>query len=49
MIASKRAAPGDERDVLATLIQARDEDGGGLSDAELIGQATVLFISQPRD
>ncbi len=27
------------------LIQARDEDGRGLSDAELIGQATVLFIA----
>ena len=45
MIARKRATLGDDRDVLAMLIQARDEDGGGLSDAELIGQATVLFIA----
>jgi cytochrome P450 len=45
MITRKQAALGDDRDVLAMLIQARDEDGGGLSDAELIGQATVLFIA----
>jgi len=45
MIARKQATLGGDRDVLAMLIQARDEDGGGLSDAELIGQATVLFIA----
>jgi cytochrome P450 len=45
MIARKRTMLDDDRDILAMLIQARDEGGGGLSDAELIGQATVLFIA----
>jgi cytochrome P450 len=30
-------------DVLSLLIQARDENGAGMTDAELIGQAAVLF------
>ena len=45
MIAEKRAAPGAGRDVLAMLLEVRDEDGGSMSDAELIGQAAVLFIA----
>jgi cytochrome P450 len=30
-------------DVLSLLLRARDEDGTGMTDAELIGQAAVLF------
>jgi cytochrome P450 len=45
MIERRRAGPGDARDVLAMLLRARDEDGAAMSDAELIGQATVLFIA----
>jgi cytochrome P450 len=35
------SAPGE--DVLSLLIRARDEQGTGMTDDELIGQATVLF------
>jgi cytochrome P450 len=45
MIGRKRAQLADESDVMAMLIHARDEDGSRMSDAELIGQATVLFIA----
>jgi cytochrome P450 len=42
MIAHRRsAAPGD--DLLSQLLRARDEGGAGMTDAELIGQTTVLF------
>jgi cytochrome P450 len=42
MIAVRRSsAPG--QDVLSLLLQARDEEGTGMTDDELIGQATVLF------
>jgi cytochrome P450 len=37
----RTSAPG--QDVLSLLIQARDEEGKGMTDAELIGQAAVLF------
>jgi cytochrome P450 len=39
----KRASPG--RDVLSLLVAARDEDGSTLSDAELVGQASVMFVA----
>jgi cytochrome P450 len=42
MIALRRASPGGN-DVLSLLIRARDETGTGMTDAELIGQAAVLF------
>jgi cytochrome P450 len=45
MVERRRASLGGERDVLAMLLHARDEDGASMSDAELIGQATVLFIA----
>ncbi|GAC1650172.1 MAG: hypothetical protein NVS4B8_24200 [Herpetosiphon sp.] len=45
IINRKRAAPSAERDVLDMLLAARDEDGGALTDDELIGQATVLFVA----
>jgi cytochrome P450 len=42
MIAHRRsAAPGN--DLLSQLLRARDEGGAGMTDAELIGQTTVLF------
>lgn len=44
MIATKRAG-GPQHDVLATLIEARDEDGAAMTDAELIGQAQNLFVA----
>jgi len=45
MIASKRAASELGDDVLAMLIQTRDEDGSMLSEADLVGQAAILFIA----
>jgi cytochrome P450 len=46
IIARKRAAGTQERDVLSMLIQARDaEQGIGLSEAELLGHAGVLFAA----
>ncbi len=46
MIARKRSGNlAAQRDVIAMLIQARDEEGQGLNDAELIGQANVLFTA----
>lgn len=43
-IAQKRAQK-EATDVLATLIQAHDEDGTKLSDEELIGHALTLFAA----
>ena len=45
MIAHKRANPGAQHDVLSMLLAARDEDGAALSDDELIGQASVIFVA----
>lgn len=47
LIAEKRArAPGAEGDdVLATLIATRDEEGGALTEDELIGQIFILFFA----
>jgi cytochrome P450 len=42
MIELRRSSPGGN-DVLSLLIRARDETGTGMTDAELIGQAAVLF------
>ncbi len=43
LIASKRASSAEQLDVLATLIDARDEDGSSMTDDQLIGHAHVLF------
>jgi cytochrome P450 len=43
MIAFRRASAAPGNDVLSLLIQARDENGAGMTDTELIGQAAVLF------
>jgi cytochrome P450 len=45
MIARKRADISAQDDVVATLMQARDEDGSRLTDAELIGHANTMFIA----
>ncbi len=42
MIALRRSTP-PGHDVLSLLLQARDENGAGMTDGELIGQAAVLF------
>ncbi|MEZ4295037.1 MAG: cytochrome P450 [Polyangiaceae bacterium] len=44
IIAHKRTEPPGD-DVLATLLATRDEDGGFLTDDELIGQLFVLFFA----
>ncbi|MCI0379261.1 MAG: cytochrome P450 [Gemmataceae bacterium] len=43
MIELRRNASALSNDVLSLLIRARDDAGQGLSEAELIGQAAVLF------
>jgi cytochrome P450 len=45
MIQRKRGEPSEQADVLAMLIHARDEDGSGMTDAELLGQTTTLLIA----
>jgi cytochrome P450 len=43
MISQRRANPHGRIDVLSLLTQARDEESVGMSDAELVGQTTILF------
>ena len=43
LITWKRRHGEGQHDVLAMLLQARDEDGEPLSDAELVGQASILL------
>jgi cytochrome P450 len=45
VIRQKRKAPGTGRDMLSMLIEARDEDGGTLSEDDLIGHAEVIFAA----
>jgi cytochrome P450 len=45
LIARKRAASAPQHDVLALLIQARDEDGSGMTDVELLGQTLTLLLA----
>jgi cytochrome P450 len=45
LIARKRAQGADGNDVLSMLIQARDEEGGALGDAELVGHTNILFLA----
>jgi cytochrome P450 len=44
-VVSRKRAQMDATDVLATLVQVRDEDGTRLSDDELIGHAFTLFVA----
>ncbi|GGY98563.1 cytochrome P450 [Streptomyces nitrosporeus] len=43
LIEEKRRSPGD--DLMSALIQARDEEGGGLSSDELVGMAFLLLVA----
>lgn len=45
MIARRRAEPGARTDVLSLLVEARDQEGRVMTDAELVGQAAILFIA----
>jgi cytochrome P450 len=45
MIVSRRESPGDRTDVLSLLMEARDSQGCGMTDAELIGQTAILFLA----
>jgi cytochrome P450 len=43
MIDQRRKNPEGRTDVLSILIQARDDENHGMTDMELLGQATILF------
>ena len=45
IIAQRRAEPSEGADVLSMLVHARDEQGRGLTDDELIGQINILFVA----
>lgn len=45
MIEQRRSAEQDGRDVLTLLVRAVDEDGGRLSDVELLGNMGLLFVA----
>ena len=45
MIARRRAQPGARGDVFSLLMEARDNEGRAMTDTELVGQASILFIA----
>lgn len=45
MIAKRRTSPGSHNDVLSILMEARDDENHGISDAELVGQTAILFMA----
>lgn len=45
LIEARRRSPGGQRDVLSMLIDAHDEDGSRMSDAELMGNMGLLFVA----
>jgi cytochrome P450 len=45
MIARRRANPGRRTDVLSLLMEARDNQGYGMTDTELVGQTAILFLA----
>jgi cytochrome P450 len=45
IVEQKRTAGFDQGDVLSMLLQVHDEDGARLTDEELIGQITTLFVA----
>ena len=45
LITRKRAQGAGGDDVLSMLLQARDEEGGAMSDTELVGQTNILFVA----
>lgn len=45
IVADRRAAPGEGRDVLSLLIAANDREDAGLTDEELLGNMGLLFVA----
>lgn len=45
IIERKRAEPEGKQDALSILLRATDEDGGRMSDDELVGQVHLLFVA----
>ena len=45
MIAKRRSEAEKHSDVLSLLIQARDDEQRGMTDTELVGQTTILFMA----
>ena len=45
IIARRRAQPGARSDVFSLLMEARDNEGRAMTDTELVGQASILFIA----
>jgi cytochrome P450 len=46
MIAERRASPGEKRDLLALLLEARDDEGGGsMSDRQVRDEVLTLFVA----
>jgi cytochrome P450 len=45
LLADRRASPDNRRDVLSTLLRARDEDGSVLGEDDLVANAAVLLIA----
>lgn len=43
LIEKRRSDPSERTDVLSILIEARDDENRGMTDMELVGQATILF------
>lgn len=45
MIEARRADPGAHRDLLSILLQARDDEGKGMSDKQLRDEVVTLFVA----
>jgi cytochrome P450 len=45
IIAERRAAPGDRGDVLSMLLEARDDDGSGLTDQDVRDEIMTLMLA----
>jgi cytochrome P450 len=45
MIASRRSNPGRHSDILSLLMEARDDENYRMTDTELVGQTTILFMA----
>jgi cytochrome P450 len=45
IVAARRSSPARGDDILSMLLDATDESGNGLSDAEIVGHASVIFAA----
>ncbi|MCB9565217.1 MAG: cytochrome P450 [Kofleriaceae bacterium] len=45
IIAERRAAPGDRGDVMSMLLEARDDDGGGMTDRDVRDEIMTLMLA----